>query len=234
MLKVFSLSKTFDSKPALQDVSFTVAPGAILAILGASGSGKSTLLALLAGLETPDSGDIAWGAESVVRVPTHLRGFGLMFQDYALFPHRNARDNVAFGLRMQGWERDRREARAREMLALVGLTGFERRDVSTLSGGEQQRVALARALAPQPRLLMLDEPLGALDRALRARLLADLRGLLRQLRQTALYVTHDQTEAFALADQIAILDHGHLAQIGPPAEVRANPANRAVAELLGA
>ena len=232
-LEVLSLSKSFGEHKAVDGVSFTLAGGEVLALLGPSGSGKSTLLSLIAGLETPDAGDIRWDGQSLLAVPTHRRGFGLMFQDYALFPHKDVSDNVGFGLKMQGQARAEIETGVKWALALVGLAGFERRDVNTLSGGEQQRVALARALAPRPRLLMLDEPLGALDRALRERLLDELGAILRRLRQTAIYVTHDQDEAFALADRVIVLRDGRVAQAGAPAEVYAAPATRFVAEFLG-
>jgi ABC-type Fe3+/spermidine/putrescine transport system ATPase subunit len=232
-LDVVSLSKSFDVHPAVADVSFSLAEGQVLALLGPSGSGKSTLLNLIAGLEAPDAGDIRWDGQSLLGVPTHQRGFGLMFQDYALFPHKDVAENVGFGLRMQGQSRAEVTNGVTWALGLVGLAGFERRNVSNLSGGEQQRVALARALAPRPRLLMLDEPLGALDRALRERLLDELGGILRRLRQTAIYVTHDQDEAFALADRILVLRDGRVAQAGAPAEVYAAPINRFVAEFRG-
>jgi ABC-type Fe3+/spermidine/putrescine transport system ATPase subunit len=233
MLSVTSLTKSYGPTLALQDVSFSVEGGEVVALLGPSGSGKSTLLALIAGLEAPDAGDIRWDGQSVLAVPAHQRGFGLMFQDYALFPHKDVAANVAFGLKMQGKSAAEQRAAVAEALTLVGLQGFEKRDVNTLSGGEQQRVALARALAPHPRLLMLDEPLGALDRALRERLLAELHGILRTLHQTAIYVTHDQEEAFALADRVVILNAGRVAQSGPPAQVYAQPASRFVAGFLG-
>ncbi len=233
MLSIHAVTKTFGAKVALDAVSLQLERGQVLALLGPSGSGKSTLLTLVAGLDTPDAGDIQWDGQSLLGLPTHQRGFGLMFQDYALFPHKNVADNVGFGLKMQGKRPDERRAEADWALKLVGLAGFEKRDVSTLSGGEQQRVALARALAPHPRLLMLDEPLGALDRALRERLLDELHGILERLKQTAIYVTHDQEEAFALADQVAILRDGRVAQSGRPVEVYARPASRFVAEFLG-
>src|SRR5712692_6982488 len=232
-LEVLSLSKSFGARAAVDGVSFTLAGGEVLALLGPSGSGKSTLLSLIAGLEAPDAGDIRWDAQSLLAVPTHRRGFGLMFQDYALFPHKDVTANVGFGLKMQDRSRAEIETGVAWALGLVGLAGFEHRDVNTLSGGEQQRVALARALAPRPRLLMLDEPLGALDRALRERLLDELGAILRRLRQTAIYVTHDQDEAFALADRVIVLNGGRVAQAGAPAEVYAAPATRFVAEFLG-
>ncbi len=232
-LEIATLRKSFDGHAAVDGVSFRVAEGEVLALLGPSGSGKSTLLSLIAGLEAPDAGDICWDGQSLLGVPTHQRGFGLMFQDYALFPHKDVTANVGFGLKMQGRTRAEIESGTAWALGLVGLMGFERRDVNTLSGGEQQRVALARALAPRPRLLMLDEPLGALDRALRERLLDELGSILRRLRQTAIYVTHDQDEAFALADRLLVLRAGRAAQAGAPAEVYAAPASRFVAEFLG-
>ncbi len=233
MLEVVSITKQFGEQKAVDGVSFTLAEGEVLALLGPSGSGKSTLLSLIAGLETPDAGDIRWDGQSLLSVPTHRRGFGLMFQDYALFPHKDVTANVGFGLKMHGQSRAEIETGVSWALGLVGLAGFGRRDVNTLSGGEQQRVALARALAPRPRLLMLDEPLGALDRTLRERLLDELGAILRRLRQTAIYVTHDQDEAFALADRVIVLHDGRVAQAGAPAEVYAAPATRFVAEFLG-
>jgi ABC-type Fe3+/spermidine/putrescine transport system ATPase subunit len=232
MLELRSLSKSFGPTRALDGVSLAVRAGEIFSLLGPSGCGKSTLLAVVAGLETPDEGEVRWEGEDLAGVPAHRRRFGLMFQDYALFPHRNVFDNVAFGLRMQGTPKAEVERAVREALALVNLSGFERRDVNTLSGGEAQRVALARSLAPRPRLLMLDEPLGALDRTLRDQLLDDLRGLLRAA-QTVLYVTHDQQEAFALADRVAVMNAGRIVQVGAPEEVYAQPASPFVARFLG-
>jgi ABC-type Fe3+/spermidine/putrescine transport system ATPase subunit len=232
-LEVTGLTKRFDGQAAVDGASVTLAAGEVLALLGPSGSGKSTLLSLIAGLETPDAGDVRWDGRSLKDVPAHERGFGLMFQDYALFPHKDVAGNVGFGLRMQNKPRAEVEAGTRSALELVGLADFGKRDVNTLSGGEQQRVALARALAPRPRLLMLDEPMGALDRALRERLLDELGSILRRLRQTAIYVTHDQEEAFALADRVVILRAGQVAQAGTPADIYAHPATRFVAEFLG-
>lgn len=232
-LEVRSLSKTFGPIRAVDDVSFSLDRGEIVALLGPSGSGKSTLLALIAGLEMPDTGEILWDGESLANVPPHRRGFGLMFQDYALFPHKNVTQNVGFGLQMQGKGRAEIAGGVKWALELVGLAGFEERDVNTLSGGEQQRVALARSLAPHPRLLMLDEPLGALDRALRERLLIDLPTILARLNQTALYVTHDQEEAFALANRVLIMRAGKVVQEGTRSEIFAHPASPFVAEFLG-
>ena len=235
MLELISITKSFNVTRALDNVSLAVSAGEIVSLLGPSGCGKSTLLAIVAGLETPDEGEVRWAGENLAGVPAHRRRFGLMFQDYALFPHRDVFDNVAFGLRMQNLPGGEIARQVREALALVNLAGFEGRDVNTLSGGEAQRVALARALAPRPRLLMLDEPLGALDRALREQLLDDLRVLLRaqHVAQMVLYVTHDQQEAFALADRVAVMNAGRIVQAGTPEAVYAHPASRFVAEFLG-
>lgn len=228
-----NISKRFAETQALDGISFSVAPGEIVALLGPSGCGKSTTLSMIAGLEKPDSGEVFWDGNSLAHLPSHQRGFGLMFQDLALFPHLNVYDNIAFGLRMSGMQRAEMDKRIQELLALVGLPGFHKRDVGTLSGGEQQRVALARSLAPSPRLLMLDEPLGALDRALRERLLADLGVILRQMNQTALYVTHDQEEAFGLADRVVLINAGRVEQVGQPQSIYRQPASTFVARFLG-
>src|SRR3990172_8391937 len=180
MLEIRELYKAFDGKVALNGVSFKVKTGEIVALLGPSGSGKSTLLSIVAGLDLADRGTVRWDGKNISSVPPHRRGFGLMFQDYALFPHRDVFGNVAFGLQLGAVPAAQIQRRVSEVLQLVGLAGFERREVSSLSGGEQQRVALARALAPQPRLLMLDEPLGSLDRALRQHLLAELAEILQR------------------------------------------------------
>lgn len=221
---------------AVRGVSLSVAPGEVVAVLGPSGCGKSTLLALTAGLETPDSGDVRWAGESVLtRRATHLRGFGLMFQDYALFPHRDVHANVAFGLRMRTQPADVIAARVAQALEAVGLSGYDRRTVTTLSGGEQQRVALARALAPRPRVLMLDEPLGALDRALREQLVEEIGRILHawEGRPAVIYVTHDQAEAFALAERVAVMRAGQIEQLDTPEALVHEPLNAFVAEFLG-
>ena len=232
-LEIRKITKSFQEGPVLRGISFTQNQGEILGLLGPSGSGKTTLLEIIAGLVEPDSGDCLWNGESLSSTPPHLRGFGLMFQEYALFPHKNVRDNIAFGLKMAGEKAPEALERVEEVLELVGLTGFEDRDVSTLSGGEQQRVALARSLAPEPRLVMLDEPLGALDRAIRERLVGDLRRILKAACQTALYVTHDQQEAFSIADRVVIIGQGTAVQIGTPQEIYYNPISPYVARFLG-
>jgi thiamine transport system ATP-binding protein len=232
-LSIRDIYKSFGETAALQGVSFEIAEGEIVALLGPSGCGKSTLLSLIAGLEEPDAGEIAWNGKSLSGTPPHQRGFGLMFQDYALFPHKNVGANVAFGLEMAHRSREEALTKVAETLELVGLPGYTQRDINTLSGGEQQRVALARSLAPHPGLLMLDEPLGALDRALREHLLAELGKILRGMAQTALYVTHDQEESFALADRVVVMNQGGVAQIGTPQEIYRQPGSEFVARFLG-
>jgi ABC-type Fe3+/spermidine/putrescine transport system ATPase subunit len=217
----------------MEGVSFSVEKSENLGILGPSGSGKTTLLRLLAGLELPDSGQVLIDGREVTHVPPHQRRMGLMFQEYALFPHRDVFGNVSFGLRMDGLGRAAMATRVAEVLQLVGLEGFERRDVGQLSGGERQRVALARSLAPRPRLLMLDEPLGALDRSLRERLIDELPRILRDAGVTAITVTHDQEEAFAIADRIVLMRDGRVEQIGAPEELYQRPAGPWAARFLG-
>ncbi|NWG35399.1 MAG: ABC transporter ATP-binding protein [Chloroflexi bacterium] len=233
MLELHHIFKTYEGKPLLTDISFTVNAGETLCLLGASGSGKSTLLRMIAGLETPDSGSILFNGMDLASTPPHLRDFGLVFQDYSLFPHLNVNENVAFGLKMRRLPPQEITERAARSLKLVNLQGFERRRVTDLSGGEQQRVALARALAIRPRLLLFDEPLGALDKKLKDGLLEELRTILHRTQIPAIYVTHDQEEAFAIADRILILHEGHILRKGTPAEVWANPQSVYAAEFLG-
>ncbi len=233
MLTIKDLHKSYGSKKVLENFSLELPEGEILVLLGPSGSGKSTLLKLIAGLEPMDQGEIFWEGRNLQDVPTHKRGIGYMFQDYALFPHRKVAGNVAFGLEMAGKNEARIDQRVSEVLKMLSLEGFEKRDVATLSGGEQQRVALARSLAPKPKLLLLDEPLGSLDRALREELGSDLGRILRASRQSSIYVTHDQEEAYAIADRIVLLDEGRIAQIGAPQELYHSPKSKFVAKFLG-
>jgi len=233
MLTVEDIWKTYEGKPLLCGISFQVETGQTVCLLGPSGSGKSTLLRIIAGLEEAERGRVLWDGQDMGGVPVHLRSFGLMFQDYALFPHRNVFENVAFGLRMRGLPEDEIQHRVRQALDMVEMEGFERRQVTDLSGGEQQRVALARALAPGPRLLMLDEPLGALDRTLREQLGEELRKILKTTRVPAIYVTHDQEEAFTLADRLLVLHGGRVVQDGAPADVYERPVSEWVARFLG-
>jgi len=227
------LTKSFAQTPVLRGVDLTIHTGEIVCLLGPSGCGKTTLLRVIAGLEMPDTGRVVCEGVDITSVPAHRREFGLMFQDYALFPHMSVFDNIAFGLRMHHWPRPQIEQRIQELLDLVNLSGYAERKVHELSGGEQQRVALARSLAPQPRLLMLDEPMGSLDRVLRDRLLDELREVLGRLQQTALYVTHDQWEAFAVADRIVLMNEGVVEQGGTPDELYRQPASLFAARFLG-
>jgi thiamine transport system ATP-binding protein len=233
MLRVEDVTVQFGEKTALDKVTLEVARGEVLAVLGPSGSGKSTLLRVICGLQRPDEGRVLLGGEDITSAPPHRRGVGLVFQDHALFHHKDVAGNVGFGLRMRGDAPPQIARRVGDLLDLVGLAGFERRSVATLSGGEQQRVALARALAPEPRVLLLDEPLGSLDRRLRDRLLVDLGVLFAELEATAIYVTHDQAEAFALGDRIAIMREGQVVQHGTADELWAHPADEDTARFLG-
>ncbi|RPF19631.1 ABC transporter ATP-binding protein [Myceligenerans xiligouense] len=218
---------------AVDHVWIDVDQGEIVALLGPSGCGKSSLLRAVAGLEPLAGGTVTWDDADLAGVPVHRRQFGLMFQDGQLFPHRDVGRNVAYGLEAQHVPGPARSERVAGLLDLVGLTGYERRRVTTLSGGERQRVALARALAPSPRLLLLDEPLSALDRRLRERLAGDVRRVLKETGTTALFVTHDHEEAFAVADRVGVMSGGRLLQVAPPDELREKPASREVAEFLG-
>jgi spermidine/putrescine transport system ATP-binding protein len=233
VLEVRDISKTYEGKLLLRDISFAVGAGETVCLLGKSGSGKSTLLRIIAGLEESEAGQILWDGIDLAATPSYLRDFGLVFQDYALFPHLDVYKNVAFGLKMRRMNQDEISRRVANSLEMVNLSGFETRNVTDLSGGEQQRVALARALAPRPRLLMFDEPLGALDRALREDLLNELRSILRQTDIPAIYVTHDQEEAFAIADRVLILHDGDIIREGSPVDIWANPGSAWVAEFLG-
>jgi len=232
-LELAGATVRFGTTVALDGVDLVVAPGGVVVLLGPSGSGKSTLLRAVAGLQPLDAGQVSVDGVDLARVPPHRRGIGLMFQDHALFPHLDVAANVGFGLRMRRQPAGEVTATVAELLTLVGLPGTGRRAIQTLSGGEQQRVALARSLAPEPALLLLDEPLGALDRPLRERLVAELRQIFDRLRLTVVAVTHDQAEAFALADRLVVIDGGRVLQQGTPAEVWGAPVSAQVARLLG-
>ncbi|HSX69040.1 ABC transporter ATP-binding protein [Nocardioides sp.] len=235
MLSLTSVSVAYPgaARAALDEVSLDVQPGEVLAVLGPSGCGKSTLLRAVAGLEPLTEGQITWDGRDLAGVPTYKRGFALLFQDGQLFAHRTVGDNVAYPLRLRRTPRRTVRARVAELLELVGLAGYADRSPSTLSGGERQRVALARALATSPRLLLLDEPLSALDLTLRERLAADLRSILLAAGTTALFVTHDHEEAFAVADRMALLRDGRLVQQGTLDEVWRQPADAEAAAFLG-
>lgn len=233
LLTLADATVRFGGRAVLDGVGLAVDEHEIVCVLGPSGSGKSTLLRAVAGLQELDGGQVLLDGRDQRGVPAHKRGVGLMFQDHQLFPQRDVAGNVAFGLRMHGASRGEQADRVAELLELVGLPGAQRRAVASLSGGEQQRVALARALAPRPRLLMLDEPLGQLDRSLRERLVVELRELFDELGTTVLAVTHDQGEAFALADRVVVMRDGRIAQSGTPLEVWRQPADEFVARFLG-
>lgn len=231
MLAVVDLGVVIDGKTILDGVSLEVSDGEIVAVLGPSGSGKSTLLRAIAGLIEPAAGEITWNGRAMDGVPTHKRHFGLMFQGYALFPHMTVAANVGFGLRMAG--HDGIDPEVEEALSWVGLEGFGDRRVDSLSGGEQQRVALARTLAPRPDLVMLDEPLGALDRNLRQKLVTDTRRVLEDRGVTAIVVTHDRDEAVSLSNRLALMRAGTIVQTGHLDDLLANPADEWVEGFIG-
>ena len=234
MLTVRDLTVRFGSgQPAVDDVSLDLPAGEVLAVLGPSGCGKSTLLRAVAGLEALDAGSVSYAGQDLAAVPTHRRGFALMFQDGQLFPHQTVAGNVGYPLRLRRTPKDQAGRRVAELLDLVGLPGLGDRSITHLSGGERQRVALARALAVEPRLLLLDEPLSALDRGLRERLAHDLRDILVAAGTTALLVTHDQEEAFAVADRMALMRAGRLVQAGTVEEVWRRPVDAEAARFLG-
>ncbi len=234
ILSVEHVSKRFGAVVALEDVSLEVGEGEFFALLGPSGCGKTTLMRLIAGFETPDAGRVVLAGADLSGTPPHRRPINMMFQSYALFPHLNVFDNIGFGLRRRGAGREEVARRVDRMLEIVQLQGFAGRRIEQLSGGQKQRVALARALAPGPSLLLLDEPLGALDRKLREETQFQLKDIQRRLKTSFVIVTHDQDEALALADRIAIMRQGNVEQIGPPFEIYERPANRFVAGFVGA
>lgn len=232
-LEVIDLHKEYEGKPLLNGVGFKVESGEILCLLGSSGSGKSTILRIIAGIEKSESGSVMWNNKDMNEISVFQRNFGLMFQDYALFPHLSVAQNVAFGLKMQRVTKTEMDSRVREALDRVNMSGFSERRVTDLSGGEQQRIALARALAPRPGLLMLDEPLAALDHSLRLELQLELRSLLHRSGIPAIYVTHDQEEAIAVSDRLALLNAGKIVQCDRTERVFRYPINRWVATFLG-
>ncbi len=227
------LTRRFGATVAVDRLSLSLARGEILALLGPSGSGKTTALRLLAGFETPDAGRVLVEGQEVTDMPPVTRRFGMVFQHYALFPHLDVGQNVAFGLESAGIDRAARGARVADALALVDLRGYERRRIGQLSGGQQQRVALARALAPEPRVLLLDEPLSTLDPALRERTRGEIRELIHRLGTTTVFVTHEQDEAFDLGDRVAVLRTGRLEQVGTPEQLYAEPATPFVGGFVG-
>ncbi|WP_425601378.1 ABC transporter ATP-binding protein [Halobaculum magnesiiphilum] len=233
-VRLENLRVEYGSTTALDGIDLAVDEGEFFTLVGPSGCGKTTTLRCLAGFEEPTAGSVHIGGESMAGVPPEARGVGVVFQSYALFPHMTVGENVAYGLRFSGApEGTTTDERVTELLELVDLSGFADRDPDTLSGGQQQRVALARALAPEPRLLLLDEPMSALDARLRERLRVQVRAIQRELDITTVYVTHDQEEALSVSDRVAVIDDGGIEQIGPPRELYDAPATRFVAEFLG-
>ena len=233
MLEARGLTKSYGDTPAVQDFTHTFAAGKITTILGPSGSGKSTALALLAGLKEPESGSVWLEGRDITAVAPERRDFGLVFQNYALFPHLSVRENVEFGLRVRHVPKAERRARALETLELARISHLAERGITQISGGEQQRVAIARALAIRPSVLLMDEPLSALDAKLREELRGELLRLLRELALTTIYVTHDQTEAMSLGHEMVILNRGRIEQTGVPADLYLRPANLFVGNFLG-
>jgi putative spermidine/putrescine transport system ATP-binding protein len=228
------VEKSFDGKTRVVDrIDLTVAPGEFFALLGPSGCGKTTTLRMIAGFEEPDGGRIVVGGADVTQMPVHKRDMGMIFQSYALFPHRSVAENVAFGLRMRGLGRDEIAGRVGRALRQVALEGYEQRRPAQLSGGQQQRVALARAIVIRPRVLLCDEPLAALDRKLRQSMQIELKQLQQQLDVTLIFVTHDQEEAMTVSDRIAVMNAGRIDQIGTPSEIYNRPRTRFVADFIG-
>ena len=232
-LRLEQVSKAFGEVQALKPLSLDVNGGEMLALLGPSGCGKTTTLRIIAGFEAPDTGSVLIGGRDMTLLPPNKRGLGMVFQNYSLFPHMTVAENVAFGLKMRKVSATERAAKVRSMLDLVRLGGYEDREIHQLSGGQQQRVALARSLVTDPAILLLDEPLGALDKNLRERMQFELRQLQKRLGITSILVTHDQEEALTMSDRVAVMSEGEIVQIGPPSEVYERPRTRFVSEFLG-
>lgn len=233
MLEIENLTRQFDGQLALDHVSFTIRKGDFFSILGPSGCGKTTLLRILAGLEQPDSGRVRWDGRDLLGSATEIRPFNLVFQRYALFPHLSVQDNVAFGPTVKKWDSSKIKSSVREALQLVQMEGFAKRNVTTLSGGQQQRIALARAIVNRPEVLLLDEPLSALDQKLREQMRIDLLAIQRRLGITFVLVTHDQEEAMTMSDQVAVLNGGRLEQLGSPQTIYDRPSTAFVAGFIG-
>jgi spermidine/putrescine ABC transporter ATP-binding subunit len=232
-LRLVDVSKSFGGTQVLKPLRLDLVQGEMLALLGPSGCGKTTTLRLIAGFEVPDSGHVVINGRDMTATPPNKRGLGMVFQNYSLFPHMTVGENVAFGLRMRGTSRAEKTQRVRAMLQMIRLDGFEDRRITQLSGGQQQRIALARALATEPSILLLDEPLGALDKNLRERMQFELRDIQHRLGITSILVTHDQEEALTMADRVAVMAQGEVMQIGRPTEVYDRPRTRFVSEFLG-
>ena len=232
-IKLEQISRRFAGKAAVEDLSLEVVPGELLALLGPSGCGKTTTLRCVAGFELPDTGKVFIGQTDVTRLPAEARQVGMVFQNYALFPNLSVAGNIGFGLRVAKWSKEKLQARVQELLHVVGLTGFERRAVQSLSGGQRQRVALARALAREPRVLLLDEPLSALDAKIRVELRTELKRLQLELGITTMLVTHDQEEAMSMADRVVVMNNGRIEQLGAPRDLYTKPATPFVAAFVG-
>ncbi len=233
LIRLQGISKAFDGETVLDNVSLDIHDKEFITLLGPSGCGKTTTLRIIGGFETPDSGEVFFDGKEISQLPPYLRLVNTVFQKYALFPHLNVYENVAFGLRLKKTPEEEIKTRVREMLAMVNLKGFERRHVTTLSGGQQQRVAIARALVNQPRVLLLDEPLGALDLKLRKDMQTELKKIQRQTGITFIYVTHDQEEALSMSDTVVVMAEGHIQQIGSPVDIYNEPVNAFVADFIG-
>ena len=233
IIELKDISKSFDGVPVLEHIDLDIYDNEFLTLLGPSGCGKTTLLRLIGGFETPDEGDIVFLGEQINQIPPYKRSVNTVFQKYALFPHLTVYENVAFPLREQKCPRDEIDRRVREMLALVALTGFEERSVTRLSGGQQQRVAIARALVAKPRVLLLDEPLGALDLKLRKDMQVELKKIQKQTGITFIFVTHDQEEALSMSDTVVVMSEGKIHQIGTPIDIYNEPVNAFVADFIG-
>ena len=232
-VRLHELTKTYGSVVAVRDVSVTIAPGSFFTLLGPSGSGKTTTLIIIAGFESPTGGEVFIDGRPVGHMPPHRRNVGMVFQHYALFPHMTVADNIAFPLRMRKVSKDEMRRRVEAALELVRLGGYEARYPRQLSGGQQQRVALARALVFNPRVLLMDEPLGALDKKLREEMQLEIKHIQQRLRLTVIYVTHDQEEALVMSDRIAVMRHGRVEQVGSPDDLYERPASRFVADFIG-
>lgn len=234
MLDIKNINKAFNGVTVLDNVTLDIKQGDFFSLLGPSGCGKTTLLRILAGFETPDSGAVTWDGQDILSVPPHLRPFNIVFQRYALFPHMTVAGNIAFGPSVKGWAKDKMASSLRDALALVRMEEFADRRVETLSGGQQQRVALARAIINQPKVLLLDEPMSALDQKLREKMRIDLLRIQRSLGITFILVTHDQEEALAMSDRMAIMNRGRVEQYGGPEDIYRRPGSAFVADFVGA
>ena len=228
-----NITKHFGEVVAVNNITLKIRDGEFFSLLGPSGCGKTTTLRVIAGLETPDEGVVKLYGKDVTAVPTHKRGIGMVFQTLALFPHMNVYENIAFGLRLRGFSEDEIRKRVKEMLEIVRLPGYENRRVDQLSGGQRQRIALARALVIEPKVLLLDEPLGALDLKIRQQMMVELKRIHLEVGTTFIYVTHDQSEAMTMSDRIAVMRNGVIQQVGEPMEIYQRPKNRFVASFIG-